>query len=313
MNSRVRETDRVAILVAVYNGEKYLDQLINSLLKQDHGNIEIHIRDNCSTDSTPALLQKWQKRFPLKIRLHQSEENVGVIGNFGALLENSNAPYIAFCDCDDFWLPNKISKTLAKMRELEKKYGAHTPLLVHTDLIVADENLKLIDPSFWQFSYLNTHDRCQKLPCLLVQNQVTGCTMLINRALKEVAVPIPLDCVMHDWWIALVAACFGAIDNIPQSTLLYRQHSSNDTGAKPYGIRSYLKHHRKRRKVMKERKTEQVRLLIERYGTQLSGQKRVLLEAYLGMQKASIPRKLGYMFRYGFFKSGLLRNFILDH
>lgn len=305
--------NRVAILVAVYNGEKYLDQLVKSLLKQDHSNIVIYIRDNCSTDSSPAILQKWQKRFPTKIFLHESETNVGVIGNFGALLEKVDAPYFAFCDCDDFWLPNKISKTLAKMQELEKQYGADTPLLVHTDLTVADENLKVIDRSFWKFSCLNTSERCQKLPCLLVQNHVTGCTMLINRALKELAAPIPLNCVMHDWWIALVAACFGRIENIPQSTILYRQHSSNDTGAKPYGLRSYAKHHHKRKKVMKEKKTGQVKLLIERYELQLTPQKHALLEAYLGMQHASLPRKLACMFRYGFLKSGFLRNLILDH
>lgn len=303
----------VAVLVAVYNGEKYLNQLVESLLSQDHSNTLIYIRDNCSTDNTPTMLLELQKRFPAQIFLLESETNVGVIGNFGALLEKVNAPYVAFCDCDDFWLPNKISQTLAKMQELEEQYGTKTPLLVHTDLTVVDENLKVIDPSFWRFSRLNTSERCQELPGLLVQNHVTGCTMMINRALKELAAPIPLNCVMHDWWIALVAACFGKIESIPQATILYRQHSSNDTGAKPYGLRSYVKYHRKRKKVMKEKKTEQVKLLIERYGMQLTAEKRALLEAYLEMQKASLPMKLGYMFRYGFLKSGFLRNFILDH
>jgi glycosyltransferase involved in cell wall biosynthesis len=302
--------ESVAILLAVYNGEKHLEALLLSLLEQDYPCIQIHVRDNCSTDGTLGILQKWQKRHSSKITLYLSERNVGVIGNFAELVKLTDEPYTMFCDCDDVWKKDKVSKTLAKMKELERSHGTQFPLLVHTDLIVVDERLNVIAPSFWNYSRLNTRDSCQLLPRLLVQNQVTGCTMLINRALKNLAAPIPSNCVMHDWWIALVAACFGKVDSLSTATLYYRQHSSNDTGAKSYSVLSFLK--RKGSNVTNG-KIQQVQLLLERYGEEISEQNRLTLNRYLEMQNSHVFSKLKLMFQHGFFKTGILRNFILNH
>ena len=300
----------VAILLAVYNGEKHLSALLESLLKQDYPFIEIHVRDNCSTDNTVNMLQEWQKSYPTKISLHFSKQNVGVIGNFALLLELTSAPYLMFCDGDDVWKTDKVSKTLAKMQELELLHGKDFPLLVHTDLTVVDENLKVIAPSFWAYSRLNTTKSCQSLPRLLVQNHVTGCTVLINRCLKNLALPIPLNCVMHDWWIALVAACFGKVSALKASTIYYRQHSSNDTGAKSYRLNAFLK--RKRAEVTSG-KIQQAKFLLERYGSKISIQNRLILNDYLRMQVSQGWARLFIMFRHGFFKTGFLRNFILNH
>jgi glycosyltransferase involved in cell wall biosynthesis len=302
----------VAILVAVYNVEKHLEALLSSLLAQDYPSIQIHLRDNCSKDRTREILKQWQQRYPEKIHLHFSPTNVGVIGNFAELTEIGNAPYLMYCDGDDVWFPSKVSKTLAKMQQLEKEYGISMPLLVHTDLQVVDEKLNVIAPSFWKYSKLNTHEKCHQLPRLLVQNHVTGCTTMINRALKELAAPIPLNCVMHDWWLALVAACFGKIGCIPEATMAYRQHSSNDTGAKAYGLLRYFK--RKRSKPNHAiQKSTQVQQFIERYQFSLSKHDQTLLHAYLRLQKASLVKKIALIIRHGFFKSGFLRNFILNH
>lgn len=310
------QNEILAILVAVYNGEKHIEALLDSLLEQDYPSIEIHVRDNCSTDGTVSILQNWQKRYPQKIFLHLSEQNVGVISNFALLLELTNAPYIMFCDGDDVWKADKVSRTLSIMKELEHSQGKDFPVLVHTDLAVVDEGLNIIAPSFWDYSRLNTVESCQFLPRLLVQNHVTGCTMLMNRPLKNLALPIPLNCVMHDWWIALVAACFGKVVSLHEPTLYYRQHSSNDTGAKSYSVTSFLK--RKRNGTSKgvkvtNGKIQQAELLLERYGMKISKQNRLILDDYLTMQKSSLFRKLQLMFRHGFFKTGFLRNLILNH
>lgn len=306
--------ETVAILVAVYNGEKHVEVLLNSLLDQNYESIQIHVRDNRSTDGTLNILRSFRNRQPNKVFVYCSEQNDGIIGNFAKLVELTDAPYTMFCDGDDVWKPDKVSKTLQKMKELEQSYGAAFPLLVHTDLIVVDENLKMLAPSFWNYSCLNTHKKSDCLPRLLIQNQVTGCTILINRALKTLAMPIPNECVMHDWWIALVAACLGKIDKLNESTMYYRQHCANDTGAKDYAIFSYLKRKRNSNTDrIKAGKIRQTRLLLERYSSKVSVENRLILNAYLAMQESNFFRKIQLMLRYGFFKSGIMRNFILNH
>lgn len=308
MDKETSET--VAVLVGVFNGKKYLDELLKSLLEQDYPHIQIYVRDNCSTDGSKDALLEWKERYPSKINLYFSQENEGVVANFSALMDLAEAPYIMFCDCDDRWLSNKVSKTLEAMKQLELEYGKSYPLLVHTDLIVADANLNEIAPSFWDYSCLNKTKNCEKLPRMLVQNQVTGCTMLINLPLKQLAAPIPLECVMHDWWLALVAACFGRVYALDFPSLYYRQHESNDTGAKSYRLSSFF---RRKKACITNRKVTQTELLVERYQLKLPENSLKVLKAYLSMQKSGPLRRLRLMFSYGFFKTGFLRNFVLNH
>lgn len=304
---------KVDILLAVYNGEKHLDELINSLINQDYPNFHIYVRDNHSTDRTVEILKIWQQRYPSKLTLYLSDKNDGIIRNFANLMEKSNSSYVMFCDADDIWFYDKVSYSILKMKELETIYGSSFPLLLHTDLIVTDENLNMIAPSFWKLSKLNTSEKCQELSRLLVQNHVTGCTMLMNRALINLCLPIPLECVMHDWWIALVASCYGKIQTLSSPTLLYRQHGLNDTGARRYGIMSYLRNKSKNSKDLKLKKTKQAELLLDRKTTNLSLEKEKIIKCYLAMQKACLPKRIFLLIKFRFFKSGFLRNFIFNH
>ena len=155
---------------------------------------------------------------------------LGACRTFGELLEDSDADYMALCDQDDVWLPGRIAKPLERVRAVEREQGAATPILAHTDLAVVDENLDTIAPSFWAYRHLDPY-RGSELNRLLVQNVVTGCTTIINRALARLACPIPESVPMHDWWLALVASAFGRIETVPEATVLYRQHGNNSVGA----------------------------------------------------------------------------------
>jgi hypothetical protein len=115
------------------------------------------------------------------------------------------------------------------MGQMEWRYGSGTPILVHSDLAVCDANIKLIAPSFWKFQRLNP--QVAAFSRLLVQNNVTGCTVLINRALADLAFPVPREAVMHDWWLALVASAAGKIGFVPKPLVRYRQHGANQIGA----------------------------------------------------------------------------------
>lgn len=306
--------EKIAILLAVYNGEKHIDELLHSLFTQTYSNIKIYIRDNCSTDNTVKILNQWKERYCEKIELLFAEANEGCIANFAALLEAAKEQYVLFCDHDDVWLREKVALTFAKMQELENEYGKKMPIAIHSDLTVVDADLKVISPSFWKSSGLNPSEKTYSFSRLLVQNQITGCTLMINRPLIALAAPIPKHCIMHDWWIALVACCFGKIAAVNQPTILYRQHSSNDTGAKMYKIWSYLKRKDKRKsKELAVRKKEQLELFIHRYQNLLPSKYLKTSLAYLKMQKSSLPIAIALLIRYKLFKNGFLRNLIFNH
>jgi len=224
----------IDILLTVYNGARYLPEQIRSLQAQTHGEWRLWVRDDGSTDGSVEVVRAAAAE-DARIRCIQAEGGrMGALGGFGWLLEHAGdggAPYTMFCDQDDVWLPGKIEVTLAAMRRAEDEHGPGVPLLVHTDLQVVDDRLGVIDPSFWHYQGIDPE--LNRLGRVLVQNTVTGCTAMINRALRERAVPVPADAVMHDWWLALVASCFGRLVPLREATILYRQHGRNDTGARP--------------------------------------------------------------------------------
>lgn len=306
--------EKIAVLLAVYNGEKHINDLLTSLFDQTYSNLKIYIRDNCSTDTTVNILKGWKERYPEIIELLVTETNEGCIANFAALLEAAKEPYVLFCDHDDVWLPEKVALTFAKMQEMENEHGKKIPLAVHSDLTVVDADLKVIAPSFWKASGLNSSKKACSFSRLLVQNQITGCTLMMNRPLIDLAAPIPKHCVMHDWWVALVVSCFGKIGTVDKPTMLYRQHASNDTGAKAYSIWSYLfRKDKPKNKELSRRKKEQIELFINRYQNLLPSKYLKTSLAYLKMQKSSFPVAVALLIRYRLFKSGFLRNFIFNH
>lgn len=220
----------VDILLATYNGERFLTEQIDSLLAQTAQGFRILARDDGSTDGTVALVNDYGVRFPGKIaRLDDGQGNIGVVQNFSRLLEASTADYAMFCDQDDVWHTDKIARTLEAMRAMEARHGRDTPLLVHTDAEVVDETLQRMAPSHHKSTKLLPEH--SPLPRLLIQNVAQGCTMMMNRALVTRAAPIPPEARMHDHWVALVAAATGDIGYLPQPTLRYRQHGANQVGA----------------------------------------------------------------------------------
>lgn len=223
----------VTILLATYNGEKYLGELMNSLLCQTYKDIRIVIRDDCSADNTRSIILDYQQKFPDTVIFVPSDEPSGsAMNNFFALLSIDwlEGEYFMFCDQDDYWLPDKVEKTLSLMQEVQAG-DRSIPVIVHTDLIVADGNLDETAPSFIRYQGLHP-SRCG-LNYLLVQNNITGCTMMFNRRLLELTSGIANtdNIMMHDWWMGLIASAFGKIIFLDFPTILYRQHGDNEVGA----------------------------------------------------------------------------------
>ncbi|RJX22059.1 MAG: glycosyltransferase family 2 protein [Ammonifex sp.] len=301
----------VEIALATYNGAKYIGDFLESLLKQTYPLWRLIVRDDGSTDATRDILDTFKRDFPERIILIQDEpRNLGVHGNFNQVLLHSEAEYVMLADQDDIWLPTKVERTLSVMQSLSKKFGNDIPLLVHTDLKVINAQGEVLAPSFWKYQNLDPNFSTL-LNRLLVQNVVTGCTVMVNRALLERALPIPGEAIMHDWWLGLVAAAFGKVAYIEEPTILYRQHGANDTGAKRWGLPYILKKLREGAAGLRtsiHRTQVQAKAFLDRFKEDLDPRlfDQVSKYAELG-QMGYLQRRL-VAFKYGFFKVGLVRN-----
>jgi len=232
---------RIAILLPTWNGEKYLQAQVDSLLAQDYPDYLIVSRDDGSRDTSPAIIADYAARFAHRFHLVPADgRNLGASGSFAFLMDYAlrekaqlgleNA-YVMPSDQDDVWHADKLRKSMVRMQALEAHYPG-VPLLVHGDLEVVDEVLVRIAPSFVRYQGLEPGRN--SFARLLVSNTVTGCTALCNEALLRRALPVPADAVMHDWWLALVAGAFGKLGYIDEPLLQYRQHGANTIGAKEY-------------------------------------------------------------------------------
>lgn len=303
----------VDILLATYNGESFIREQIDSLLNQTYPDIRVIIRDDGSKDSTRLILEEYAQRRPDKIRLLFDGENLGAQQNFARLMEFARSDYIMFCDQDDVWKNDKVEKSLKEMRRLEAEFGKTVPLLVHTDLCVADKHLNEKSPSFWKYVKLNPKN--DGLNRLIVQNVVTGCTVLMNRALLELSTPIPKEALMHDWWVALAASAFGKIGFVPEATIYYRQHGKNQIGAIKYSLYTLLKKGFQRfivnfwdRRIKFSIQKNQVEAFYRQYEERLDKKQKEMLKAYLGLPFCFYMAGRYRVIKYGFFRSGFARN-----
>lgn len=317
-------TDLIEILLATYNGEKYLSSQLDSIIGQSFENWKIIIRDDSSEDSTTEIINNFRKKYPKKIlMINDTKQNLGVCGNFSELLKNSNSDYIMFCDQDDIWLKDKIKITFQRMKELEKTFGSKLPILIHTDLIVVNSSLEKISGSFWKYAHFNPAV-VKSLSRLLSQNVVTGCTIMINRALKDLSPFIPNDAFCHDWWLALVSCAFGIIESISTPTVLYRQHHTNIMGIGKWSNFLFLYNvfktfnQNKKNIIFEEQLNEvrdtqkklynQAKFFYKYYLNKLSQSQSVLLSTFGELDCYNFFNRRIKILKHGFFKPGFARN-----
>lgn len=219
----------IAILMATYNGEKYLREQIESIQRQTFSDWQLFISDDESTDSTFEIARSMAEN-DSRIHVGKNTGRHGARNNFMTLLTRVEATYYMFCDQDDVWLPRKIELTLGRMLQTEKETGS-LPIVIHTDLTVVDEVLRPTAPSFWALSRI----RPELLRTFTSQGGhflATGCTMMLNSAARNVSLPIAQEALMHDVWVTLrVLHAGGKVNEVAEPTILYRQHGGNTIGA----------------------------------------------------------------------------------
>ena len=202
---------KTVVLLTAYNGSKHLPALLDSLKNQTDPDFSVLLQDDGSEDETVSILTDLCKSDPRFSFGSEQGQHLGAAGNFLSLVRQTDADYVLMCDQDDIWEPEKIAVLKQAIMEMEAEYGADTPLLVHSDCSLISEEGDLIGDSF--FRHQGWDPKAVTLPPLLVQNNVTGCTLIMNAPLRKLiaAHARAKDLFMHDWFIALTAASFGKI------------------------------------------------------------------------------------------------------
>lgn len=206
----------IIVLLSTYNGRRYICEQIDSLLKQKEVDIQIIVRDDGSTDGTHEILDEYQK---CGILTWYAGANLRPAKSFMNLLKNAPiSEYYAFCDQDDIWMPEKLNVAIEKIKNTQG------PAMYCSDTLMVDSSLKIIRQA-------GIHADGTLVESLIT-NPVTGCTMVFNKALRDIVIQyIPETIDMHDWWIYRICMAIGGFFYFdPTPHIKYRQHENNVIG-----------------------------------------------------------------------------------
>lgn len=300
----------VKVLLATYQGERYLRQFLESLEGQTLTDWMAVVSDDGSSDATLEILREHEEGSPARFTVSENRGAKGAKENFSGLIGRSgSAEYYFFADQDDVWYPNKMESVLNELKRLEARFGAETPILVHSDLRLIDMHGRQIHPSMSEAQNLQA-ERRRELRHLLVQNNVTGCAMAINRSLRDLALPVPDEAIMHDWWLAIVAAAFGVIGYLPEPLVGYRQHADNAIGAKQYSLGLVLERLGAVDHVRQSLAATfgQASAFLSRFGDSLEARRREEVRAFATLPSAGLVERRRRIIEHGFWKAGVARN-----
>lgn len=294
-----KSADPVTILVSSYNGSKFIKEQLDSLYNQSYSNIKILVRDDASTDATQDILLAEQAKQSIDLLIGKS--NLGVTASFFELLRQAyktDTEYVAFCDQDDVWLPNKMQTAVLALSSVSEY-----PALYCSRLNIVDEKLNQLDVSF--------KPRKIGFGNALVENIAVGCTIVLNRKALDLLCQsrLPEEVYIHDWWCYLVISCFGRIVFDDQALIQYRQHSGNSIGAAS-NLLDVLR--RKFARLFNRRLwiSEQATIFYSLYAEQLAPAQRDVLELLLNA-KLSFWHRLMLICSKGIWRQKIIDNLIL--
>jgi glycosyltransferase involved in cell wall biosynthesis len=274
--------EKACILLSTYNGEKFLRELLDSLLSQSYGNYEIRVRDDGSTDKTRDILSEYSSKYQNIVLRHGS--NIGVARSFFDLLENAgdDCTYFAFCDQDDVWMGSKLEKAITMLNNCSQI----EPAMYCSNYILCDEKMNLLkDPPS------NNHIK-PSFSNALLENIAAGCTTVMNKNARSLILKQrPKGFFAHDWWFYLVVSAFGQVIYDPTPTLYYRQHASNVVGAKASMLMKWKS--RLSRYLVDAQEgvvIRQTQEFEEIYGTMLKNENKNILSNFLTDQNSIIRR-----------------------
>ena len=277
----------IDILMATYNGEKYIENQILSLQQQTHKNWILYIRDDGSTDSTLEILENFSKSDNrIKIIKDSLGCNLGAGKNFLTLTRYSSSEYVIFCDQDDIWFEKKLELLLKFMIE---KTRIDIPTLVYCDGYGYSENEGIITiPSISTYHAKNLNQ------FLFFNAGYQGCSMMFNKELNNVCSNYKADYFyMHDDVVSLIAHTFGEVYFLPKKLMLYRQHSKNVTGNIDITFKGFLKRVFNTKSFVLSKKHYDEKLsFYEAYKDMIEDKDKKLFESYMVFPKRNLLSRL---------------------
>jgi len=277
--------NRVQILLSTYNGRRWIPEFLESIAHQGYADIRLFIRDDGSTDTTVEYLKSHLDRFPgCKVEYGR---NIGVYKSFMYLLKEADAScsYYAFADQDDIWKSDKITRAVESLRTCPP----NQPAIYYSRLEFVDEHLKHLG-----YSPIPAQ---RGFHTALVQNQATGCTVVINSAARNLILEsIPEWSLMHDWWCFLVVSAFGHVIYDSQPAILYRKHGANITPSSPHMIAELINRTRRFFKVtnVPGSVSDQALEFFNRYGHKLDNRKKGIIAGLLAARSGTFFNRLLY-------------------
>ncbi len=218
------------IALCTYNGHKFLEEQLASIVAQHPLPDSIVICDDCSSDQTWEILQTFEAASPVPVKIVRHATQQGVVKNFEAAVRLLETDIVFLCDQDDLWIPGKIS-TIAALFESDPEAN-----LVFTDAVLVDEQAQQLGGSLFSELQISrweewalSHGKAFEVLCR--RNIITGATTAFRRSLLDAALPFP-DYYWHDEWLGLIAAATGNVVKLPAPTIKYRQHGKNLVGVK---------------------------------------------------------------------------------
>jgi glycosyltransferase involved in cell wall biosynthesis len=281
-------TPLISVVVATYNGARFIGAQLDSIVQQTYPNIEVIVVDDRSTDNTATILHTYATQYS-NIKVFINEENLGYVKNFEKGMLLATGDFIAPSDQDDIWLPEKLSI-------LMRERGDHLIVYCNSELI-NDENQK-IGKKLSDIKRLVSYDDCLTYA---IGNAAAGHAMLFPRSLVANCVPLP-TMIPHDYWLGFVATFTSPLKYIDTPLVLYRQHNANVFGATKIKSADGTIPKRKKKTTTQENEEakERMRLLYEKCPDHLIEQKEVYRLLNKSYQDFSLSNN--FLRMYLFFK-----------
>lgn len=249
---------RFSIALCTWNGERYLQEQLDSILAQSRPPDELVVCDDQSSDATAEIVTRFAAQAPFPVLFKRNEQRLGTTQNFAKAIGMCSGDIIFLCDQDDYWLPNKLER-VSEVFTKEPNVG-----LVFSDGHIVDQSRLRLGYNLWDVVRISRRHvasiRAGRFFDLLIQrNVMTGAAAAFRASFKDILLPIPQGAMLHDAWIALILGGTTGCLALDEPLFEYRQHSSQQTGARITSATNQVKELQERKPKLQRQMAEAAR------------------------------------------------------